>query len=151
MVKFGACFMGAMALASCASIMHGTGQDVSISSQPVGANVTVDDSSYGSTPLIAHLRRKNNHTIRISLDGYQPFAMTTTQKTSGWVWGNIVFGGLIGLVVDASNGAIYDINPDIVSATLAKNVATRTGSTLMISVVLHADPSWRRIGALEHR
>jgi hypothetical protein len=42
--------------------------------------------------------------------------MQLHRGTSGWVWGNIVFGGLIGLVVDASTGAMYKLTPEQVHA-----------------------------------
>ena len=142
---------GLLLVGACASIMHGTSQDVGISSTPVGATVTVDNQPAGVTPVVAHLKRGDNHTIKIQMDGYQPFAMTTTRKVSGWVWGNIVFGGLIGLAVDAADGGLYDINPDQVVATLPKGTATRVGPALMISVVMQADPSWHRIGTLQRQ
>jgi hypothetical protein len=82
----------------CATIMHGTSQQIGISSMPSGAKVSVDSNPMGVTPIFASLSRGDNHIIKIELDGYVPHEMTITKKTSGWVWGNIVFGGLIGLV-----------------------------------------------------
>jgi hypothetical protein len=32
------------------------------------------------------------------------FEATVTRSVSGWVWGNVVFGGLVGLAVDAISG-----------------------------------------------
>jgi len=86
-----------LGLLACATILHGSSQDVGIASQPTGASVTVDNQMLGHTPVVAKLKRKDKHTIAVALDGYQPFEVTTTRSTSGWVWGNIVFGGLIGL------------------------------------------------------
>src|SRR2546423_15507985 len=101
-----------LSLAACATIMHGSGQDVGISSAPTGASVWIDNSEKGRTPLIFKLTRKDNHTVKIQMDGYQPFEATVTRSVSGWVWGNIVFGGLIGLAVDAISGRIYERTPD---------------------------------------
>jgi hypothetical protein len=76
--------------------------------------------------------------------------MATTRKVSGWVWGNIVFGGLIGLAVDAITGGLYNVNPDQVSGTLVKRTsALDRGPDVMVVVVLHPDPKWVRIGTLE--
>lgn len=110
-------------------------------------------STWRGHTVVAHLSRKDNHTIKIELDGYQPFAMTTTRKTSGWVWGNIVFGGPIGLAVDAISGGLYDVHPDHVSATLPRQVGARRRQVgeVTIRVVLSPDPSWRRIGTLKRR
>ena len=99
-------------VAACATIMHGTSQQVGINSQPAGATVVVDSQTAGTTPVAAKLARKRSHRITVTMPGYQQFEMVTTRKTSGWVWGNIVFGGLIGLIVDASTGGLYDVRPE---------------------------------------
>ena len=135
----------------CATIMHGTSQQVGISSQPTGASVVVDSQPLGVTPVSAKLSRKNQHRITVTMSGYQPFEMVTTRKTSGWVWGNIVFGGLIGLVVDASTGGLYDVRPEQVAAQLAQAGAggeMRDG-TIFVILVPNADPSWHKIGQLK--
>jgi hypothetical protein len=139
------------AVAGCGTIMQGTSQQVSISSVPTGAAVTVDTTPYGVTPVTVSLSRKNHHTIKIQLEGYQPYELTTSRSTSGWVWGNIVFGGLIGLAVDASTGGMYKLTPEQVQATLARSGASRvtqSGDVLMVSLVLEPAPDWERIGNL---
>lgn len=139
-----------LALSACASIMHGTSQDVGISSSPTGATVTVDSLTPGKTPYIAHLRRKDNHIVKLALDGYAPAEMTLTRKTSGWVWGNIVFGGIIGLAVDAMTGGLYNLTPEQLSATLASQKAqiAPTKDGFYVVLVRDADPTWTRIGRL---
>ena len=87
--------------------MHGTSQDLGISSSPTNATVMIDNVDAGKTPLVGKLSRKDNHIIKIQLGGYQPFEGTVTRKVSGWVWGNILFGGVIGLAVDAISGGLY--------------------------------------------
>src|SRR5271166_377755 len=139
------------ALCSCASIMHGTHQDVGISSNPTGAQVSVDGLLKGTTPVVARLRRKDNHIVRIELAGYKPFETTLTTKVSGWVWGNIVFGGLIGLAVDAIDGGLYNLTPEQISGQLIAGTAgimpTRDG--LYVAVVLAPQPGWQKVGQLE--
>jgi len=141
----------AVVLCSCASIIHGTHQDVGISSNPTGAQVSVDGQVKGATPVVANLTRKDNHIVRIELAGYKPYETTLTRKVSGWVWGNIVFGGLIGLAVDAINGALYNLTPEQVSAALlagtAHMVPTRDG--MYIALVLASQPGWQKVGQLE--
>ena len=140
-----------LAVLACASILHGSSQEVGIASQPSGATVTVDNQALGTTPVVAKLKRKDKHFIAVTMDGYQPFELTTTRSTSGWVWGNIVFGGLIGLAVDLSTGGAYKVNPAQVSAQLAAAHASATfeDGTLYVVLVRVPDPSWERIGQLE--
>lgn len=141
---------GTILLAGCASIMHGTSQGVGLSSSPTAAKVTVDNKPLGITPVVASLSRKNTHIVRFDMDGFLPYEATVTRKVSGWVWGNIVFGGLIGLAVDAISGGLYELSPDQVSATLGKatSLAPAKQGELNIFVVLAPDPSWRKIGQM---
>ena len=77
----GVCLGGTLlVLLGCATIMQGTAQQVSISSVPTGATVTVDTTSYGVTPVTVRLSRKDRHTIKIHLDGYEPYELTTVQE-----------------------------------------------------------------------
>lgn len=108
----------ALVVAGCCSIIHGTSQEVGISSSPSGATVIVNGQQMGTTPVTLDLKRKGSHKITIEMDGYQPYEMALTKSTSGWVWGNVLLGGLIGLAVDAIDGALYKVNPELVQAQL---------------------------------
>ena len=63
--------------------MHGTSQDIGISSSPTNASVTVDNSIKAQTPFVANLSRKDNHIIHITADGYAPADLTLTRSASG--------------------------------------------------------------------
>lgn len=136
--------------ASCATIMHGGSQDLGVSSTPSSARVMVDNKPLGVTPVVAKLSRKDNHLIRIELDGYQPFDATVTKKTSGWVWGNLVFGGLIGLAVDAISGGLYNLTPEQVTAQMARSSSSAKVGVdgIYVFLVRQPDPEWQFIGLL---
>src|SRR5258708_40353026 len=96
--------LGGMALlliTGCATIIHGTRQDIGISTTPTGASVTIDNLESGTTPVFSKLRRKENHVVRIELPGYQPIDLALTSIVSGGVSGNLSIAGLSGLAVDA--------------------------------------------------
>lgn len=139
-----------LALTACATMMHGSSQDIGISSNPTGATVSVDNQSPGQTPYIAHLSRKDNHVVKLNLAGYAPAELTLTRKTSGWVWGNIVFGGLIGLAVDAMTGGLYNLTPEQLSATLASQKASvaPTKDGIFVVLVPKAEAGWTKVGQL---
>ena len=143
------CF--AFLLSSCATIMHGTTEEVSINSNPSGADVIIDGSTAGQTPLIKDLKRKNLHLVRIELEGYSPYELRLTRKVSGWVWGNIVFGGLVDLAVDAITGGLYKLDPTVITAELrsAGSASLLQDDQLVILVVLDPDPTWTKIGELK--
>ena len=138
-------------IAACASIIHGSSQKLDIASEPIGATVSVDNEVVGVTPVVAKLRRRDPHTIDVKLDGYQPFHIKTERHTDAWVWGNIVFGGLLGLVIDLSNGAAYKLTPKDVAAQLARSNANAKveSGTLYVFLTREADSSWQKIGQLQ--
>ena len=59
-------------LSGCASIMHGTTQDIGISSTPTGAQVAVDNKPLGNTPVVGKLSRKENHGTRARRSARSP-------------------------------------------------------------------------------
>lgn len=145
-----ALFLQLLLLGGCATIMHGTTQQIAVSSSPTGAQVSVNGMARGTTPVIADLRRKDNHVVRVTLDGYAPFEMALTRSTSGWVWGNLVFGGIPGLAIDAITGGLYKLSPEQVSAQLARaDVQLAEGvEVLLVTVVLRPEPGMERVGSL---
>lgn len=141
----------AVVLAGCATIIHSTTQQIGIGSNPSNASVTIDGASFGRTPTIASLKRGDNHIVKIELEGYRPYEMAITKKVSGWVWGNLVFGGLIGLAVDAISGGLYTLTPEQIQADLRAYGAANLElgeDGIYIFATLHPDPSWRKVGQL---
>ena len=137
----------------CATIMQGTKQNIGISSNPSGAKVIIDGRIIGNTPLMEKLSRKDNHFVKIELDGFIPYETTLTRKLSGWVAGNIIFGGLIGLAVDAITGGMYKLTPEQIQAELKKSGMSMKldEDKLFITFTLEPNPKWEKIGELEKR
>jgi hypothetical protein len=142
--------IAALGLAGCATVIHGTSQSVGITSVPSGASVMVDNKPLGVTPVFADLRRKDEHIVSIEMPGYQKTDLVLTRGVSGWVWGNIVIGGLIGLAVDAISGGLYSLSPAQLAAELHHTEVTQSGSTdgVYIVTVLTPNPAWQRIGSI---
>lgn len=136
---------------ACGTIIHGTTQQVGISSSPSSAVVSINGQNVGETPVIIDLKRKDSHFVKIDLPGYQTYETTLSRKVSGWVWGNIVFGGIIGLVVDASTGGMYKLTPEQIEAELRGGQAnlSDTKEGLFIAIMLKVDPNWEKVGNLE--
>jgi hypothetical protein len=62
----------------------------------MGAKIFVDGKEKGETPMELVLKRKQNHLIRIELEGYDPYEISIGQKKSPWksIIGNLIVGGL---------------------------------------------------------
>lgn len=84
------------------------------------------------------------------MQGYEPYELALNQTVSGWLAGNIVFGGIIGLVVDAMTGGMYKLEPNQITANLTKMVSTSqiVDGNIYISVVLEPKEDWVKIGQL---
>ncbi|RIZ72063.1 MAG: PEGA domain-containing protein [Methylococcales bacterium] len=139
-------------LSGCATIIDGTKQKVSFSSNPSHAEIIVDGKVLGTTPLTQDLSKKTEHSVTLNLSGYHPYEVKLTKKVNSWVWGNLVFGGLIGLGVDALTGGLYELTPSQINADLkVKGYSSNSvvDKTLYVTVTLHPDSSWKKIGNLE--
>ncbi|MFY7912743.1 MAG: hypothetical protein ACOVO2_24460 [Emticicia sp.] len=147
---------------SCASIIHGKSQDVFISSQPKGAIIRVDDRDFGQTPKVLGLPRmgrmdgepstKKEYKITLSLEGYMPYETILQRKVDGWFFGNILVGGVIGIVIDAVTGSMYKLTPSQISAQMkmnGANVFNYKKSEVYIATTLQPDPNWQKIGKIE--
>ncbi|MFI5309865.1 MAG: PEGA domain-containing protein [Gemmatimonadales bacterium] len=137
-------------LSACATLVHGSSQEIGIASAPASARVTIDGVARGATPMVAKLQRGRDHNVRIELDGYAPLEAKLSRKVSGWVWGNLWFGGLIGLGIDALSGGLYRLTPEDVVGRLAPGAAPGGAAPdgLYVVLVKGADPSWTRVGSL---
>ncbi len=141
-----------LALAGCATIVSGSKQKITFNSAPVGATVTLDSAAAGVTPVEVALARKTEHQVRIELQGYRPYTLKLEKKLNGWFIGNIAFGGLIGLVVDGTTGAMYKLSPAQVDARLDRQVAVRHDRNLLVVLVtLHPVVGAEQVAQLERK
>ena len=80
---------------NCATIIRGTTQKIPVTSNPIGAKIIVDGLEIGNAPIELKLKRKKNHLIRIEKQGYSPFEIRITRKSSllPSILGNLYMGG----------------------------------------------------------
>lgn len=109
---------------SCASIIKGSRQQVSLRSEPSAAQVDIykpDGTKIadGVTPYNPILDRGKgffqsaSYRVEVNKEGYRPTSFTITSRLNGWYLGNFIFGGLIGfLIVDPATGAMWTLQPD---------------------------------------
>lgn len=135
---------------SCATIISGSKQNVKFSSTPSTASIFIDEVEVGKTPFQMKLERKNEHSVMIKLEGYQTYQTRLTKKFNAWYVGNILIGGLIGLIVDPITGAMYNLSPDQINAQLNNGTVFNSNKKgIYIGVALKADPNWKKVGQLE--
>lgn len=135
-----------MSFSNCATIVSKSTYPVSIYTNPRGGQVTITDKKgkeiyKGTSPSVVKLKSgagffsKAEYQVRLSNQGYVDKVIPVTFKLNGWYFGNIVFGGLIGLIiVDPASGAMWRIDKyaDDINETLVKSTVSITEPTLKI-------------------
>lgn len=135
---------------SCATIISGSRQVVKINSNPGSAKVYINEVEVGTTPVEKNLKRNQEYNILIKLDGYKSYETLLEKKFNAWYLGNILIGGVIGLVVDPITGAMYKLSPEELNANLEdKMVFTTKGKDIYVTVSLDIDPEWEKVGQLD--
>ncbi|WP_285260151.1 hypothetical protein [Halopseudomonas bauzanensis] len=118
-------------LSGCASIISDSHYPVSFTSQPAGATFSVRNESgvvvhQGVTPGTVTLKAGDgyfsgaHYTVAFSKEGYEGQTNTISPSVDGWYVANILFGGVIGLlIIDPATGAMYKL-PESSSAHLTQ-------------------------------
>lgn len=114
----------ALIFSGCASIVNNAPENFSITSDPNNAKVVVTDIRTGMviienrTPLNISLERKagyfkgRSYRVVISKDGFKDISFSIKPTISGWYFGNLLFGGVIGmLIVDPLTGGMWNLEP----------------------------------------
>jgi predicted RNA-binding Zn-ribbon protein involved in translation (DUF1610 family) len=100
-----------MSLTGCATVMTGKYQSIPVTSDPPGVKVRADTGETIVTPGKFNLMRNEEHTLMAECPGYEPQQLKLHNKAQGWVWGNVLLGGGIGLIVDCVSGASDELIP----------------------------------------
>jgi hypothetical protein len=120
----------ALVVSGCATLISGRHADVAIQSNPSDAHVTVRDRrgmpvAEATTPAVIPLKRgdgffrKARYTATIEKPGYESAQVAIDAKLNPWVAGNLVFGGVAGMVVDPYTGAMWKPKPNEIQLDLA--------------------------------
>lgn len=107
-----------LSLVSCSTIFNGSISDVDVQSSPSKCKIFVNGVEIGETPAILKLQRGETHLIELKYPGYETYQIRTSKELTGWFWGNLVCGGLIGMAVDLITGNAYDVEPAFLNVTL---------------------------------
>jgi hypothetical protein len=116
-----------LSLTSCATVVSGTTQNISVITKPVdGANCELTDSKGGkwflnNTPSNAMVKKGDGPmNIVCKKDAYKTGTTTVDDELVGSTFGNILIGGGIGAGIDAYTGAAQKY-PDSATVWLEPN------------------------------
>jgi hypothetical protein len=135
----------------CASIVHNGNRLITINSDPPGATASIRTAEgqivdARKTPCTVSLEPKRgyfkgqSYVLRLEMPGYQATEVPLKATLSGWYFGNIIFGGLIGmLAVDPATGAMWNIEPGKIDRKLSSSQAEVIKNKTGFVVVLASD------------
>ncbi|HEC60964.1 MAG TPA: hypothetical protein ENI27_01780 [bacterium] len=114
-----------LSFSSCATIVSGSSQDVTINTQPTAQIEITSDTGRvfysGESPTVVKLPRKHTYTVTVKAGGYGNQMVLITKQFNVWFVGNILIGGIIGGVVDIMTGAMWNLQPEIVRISLERS------------------------------
>ncbi|VYU59959.1 hypothetical protein [Metakosakonia massiliensis] len=117
-------------LSGCCTMHDGTTQNVDIETNaPAKYKIVNDDGDVvaeGVAPTVVSLKRGDApYIVTLKRSDTSPEAKgTINDNANGWAWGNILFGGIIGTIIDYSDGAAWDLDKTVNIPTIASNKDT---------------------------
>ena len=105
----------ALLCSSCATIISGRKQSVSITSSDPQSQVIIDGESHGFGSRTVSLARDEMHVIEVIPTKGAPRRANINSRANIWIILNaIIPGGFIATITDCLTGAAFSLNPDSV-------------------------------------
>lgn len=129
---------------NCATIVGSSSYPISVNSNPTGATVSITDKKgkevfKGISPATVTLKSsagyfsRAEYQVKIFSPGYAEQTIPVLYKLDGWYFGNLLFGGIIGmLIIDPASGAMWKLETPPINVTLGKSTTTSEVPTLKI-------------------
>ena len=142
-------------LTGCASIVSKTSCPITINSSPSEAKISIKDKKgieiyTGSTPATLKLKSgagffsKARYQVTFEKAGYEKKVVPVEFKLNGWYWGNIIFGGPLGLlIIDPVSGAMFKLETEFLNETLTKSVASVDTKELQLLDINNIPAEWK--------
>lgn len=129
----------------CATIASSSTYPVRIRTEPKNAGISITNKKgveiyKGNSPATVSLKAgagfftRAEYQVKITAPGYDERIVPITFKLDGWYWGNLLIGGLLGmLIIDPATGAMWKIADPAINETLVKSSpGGTTVSTLQV-------------------
>ena len=110
-------------LSGCATLVHGTTQEIPITSSSPGARVLIDDAPVGVTPMVVKVSRAQPHVVSFVVDSVVVDRIALDRQMSPWLLPDVFLLYIVPAVVDIKNGAAYNFPSDTIRSALASPAA----------------------------
>ena len=142
-------------LTGCASIVSKSSWPITINSSPSEAKISIKDKKgieiyTGNTPATLKLKSgagffsKARYQVTFEKVGYDKKVVPVEFKLNGWYFGNIIFGGPLGLlIIDPATGAMFKLETEFLNETLSKSVANVDTKELKLLDINKIPSEWK--------
>lgn len=123
------CWLTLLATAGCATLFNSGQRAVAFSSNPTEAEVWIDGTRRGTTPISLELNNHRDATVTFRKEGHRDVVCELTAEVgAGWVILDVL-GGLIPVIVDAATGKWRSLNSSVCNVNLPAIGGTSADST----------------------
>ena len=87
---------------------------------------------------------KARYQVTYTKNGYETKTVPVEFKLDGWYFGNILLGGLIGmLIIDPATGAMYKLETEFLNETLVQSTASVQKEELKVYALNEIPTEWK--------
>jgi len=133
LVTIGSLAAACVLLSACATVTRGTRQTFKIDSTPTEAKVELSNGETCVTPCVLKLKRRPGFSATFTKDGFQSQTVKVDSELHGGGVaagaGNLLLGGVVGGLVDGSNGSLNSLTPNPLTVTLVPAGAASAATT----------------------
>jgi len=119
-IRCGMLLIATLLFTGCASIMNKSLVEVPVYTNPPEAEVTVGGQEIKSPETLRLARGRGDYKVTIEKEGYETAYLELKESWDAWMWGNVLFGGLLGLGIDLLTRYGYDLEPEEIHYDLVK-------------------------------
>ena len=133
-----------LSFSRCATIVSKRQYPVYIHTEPKGAVVSITNKKgkiifKGTTPAVLSVEpgagyfSRAEYQVRLTMPGYEEKTVPIRFKLNAWYFGNIIFGGVLGLlIIDPLTGAMWKLSDPLVDETMVKKASVTVSPQLRI-------------------
>jgi hypothetical protein len=131
--------LAVLALPGCASIVTGTNHTMALASEPAGATCKLERGGetigyVNQTPSTAAFSKSSKPiVVSCTEEARNLRGISTVQPgIQPWFFGNLILGGIVGIIIDASSGAIaeYPSSTTVVLSPVPGSAPTAAGQPI---------------------
>lgn len=132
-------------VAGCGVLFNSGPAAVMLTSNPNEAEVWIDGSRRGTTPMTVSLPKNQNYQVVFRKAGHDEVTMPINRQVSAAIVILDVLGGLVPVIIDAATGSWYVLSESSLHATLSPGLSSGQLTQWQLDLVKQGVPAERFI------